>query len=72
MKNHLDSPPPVEFPIHNFKDGQTITFRLTGGQYFHRLGYDGDFVPSGASTYPRAAAHARTLHGLPAIGSRST
>lgn len=69
---HLDAPPSVEFSIQDFKDGQSITFRLIRGEYHHRLGALGVFVPSGAATYPRAAAHARHLHGVPAIGSRST
>ena len=68
---HLDAPPPVEFTIRDFKGGEPITFRLIRGEYHHRLGALGVFVPTGAATYPRAAAHARTLHGLPAIGTRS-
>jgi hypothetical protein len=55
-------PPPVEFTVQNFKDGFPITYRLVGGQYFHRLGYAGDFMPTGCDAYPGAAAHARRLH----------
>lgn len=58
------TPPPVEFTVHGFKDGRPITFRLVRGEYFHRLGADGVFVPTGSSTYPAAAAHARRLHGI--------
>ena len=68
----VDAPPPVEFTIQKFKGDRPITFRLVRGEYYHRLGGDGVFVPSGAGTYPRAAAHARRLHGLPAIGGSTS
>lgn len=64
MSEHATNLPPPEFTVQEFKDGFPITYRLIGGKYFHRYGYAGEFVATGCTTYPGAAAHARRMHGV--------
>lgn len=61
---------PLSFTCPNFKDGRSITYTLTREGYVFQVQGD-KAVHTSESRYPAAAARARRMYGVPAIGEQS-
>lgn len=61
---------PLSFTCENFKDGRSITYTLTREGYVFQVQGD-KAVKAGTASHPAAAAKARALYQVPAIGSAS-